>query len=69
MLNPRSCQPTDLSYKYDSRHNTKFVAARLWRCTGKDAFLRDLATTLNTAKASKYVMILCQTLLPIMKFN
>ena len=47
----RNTRPTDFSYKYDIKHTTTLIAARLWLNLHSDLFLRDMEETLNTARS------------------
>ncbi|KAJ7233033.1 transcription factor IIIC subunit delta N-term-domain-containing protein [Mycena rebaudengoi] len=48
----QSAQPSDFDYKYEAMRDSTFVAARLWKNSTQEIFLRELSTIVNTAKAS-----------------
>ncbi|GBE86530.1 hypothetical protein SCP_0904090 [Sparassis crispa] len=47
-----SCRPTDFSYKYDAKHVSMFVMARLWVGPSDEEVLRDLSERIMSAKAA-----------------
>ncbi|KAH9476063.1 Putative transcription factor tau subunit sfc9 [Psilocybe cubensis] len=47
-----SACPSDFSYKHDAKHRTTLIVTPMWEDENDELLLQDLATLLNTVKAS-----------------